>query len=170
MDAAVRTARSTFPSVIERCGSVAVEVAPLSDANAGASGESYYYSCRVRIAPETMRSATNSQLCSLMVHEWGHLAGLEHSSDPSNFMSPRIPHNPVCGPADETAVARAARESSRELRQDTVREKLADLRDALKEARKASRRARGAKRARLSRRAQRVERRIKRLRAELRSL
>ncbi len=170
LDAAVRTAKSVFPTVGQRCGGVAIEVGPLSLLNAGASAESYFHSCRVRIAPGTMTTASNAQMCSLMVHEWGHLAGLEHSSDPSNFMNESVPHNPACGLSDEEARARQALESSRALRRDAVTEKLSELRSALRATRKAQRRARGAKRARLAARTKRFEKRIERLRAELRSL
>ena len=170
LNAAIGTAKSVFPSVTQRCGEVAIEVAPLSATNAGASAESYFYSCRVRIAPTTLTTASNAQLCSLMVHEWGHLAGLEHSPDPSNFMNERVPLNPICGPSGQQATAPQALESSRALRRDAVVEKLSGLRGALRATRKAHRRARGAKRARLARRAQQLEKRIRRLRAELRSL
>jgi hypothetical protein len=168
--AAVRTAKSVFPSVTQRCGAVGIEIGPLSALNAGASAESYFFSCRVRIAPRTMTSASNAQMCSLMVHEWGHLAGLEHSSNPNHFMHERVPHNPVCGPSDEEARARLALETSRALRRDAIADKLSELRDALRSTRKAQRRARGKKRARLARRAKGLEKRIKRLKAELRSL
>ena len=168
--AAVRTAKSVFPSVTQRCGTVAIEFGLLSPLNAGASAESYFFSCRVRIAPRTMTIATNAQMCSLMVHEWGHLAGLEHSPDPNHFMNDRVPHNPACGPSDEEMRARLSLENSRALRRDAITEKLSDLRGALRATRKAKRRARGAKRARLASRAKRLEKRIGRLKAELRSL
>jgi hypothetical protein len=168
LNAALSTARSVFPAVTQRCGGVRIEVGPLSIA--GASAESYYYSCRIRVAPPTMSSATQAQVCSLMVHEYGHLAGLDHSPDPNNFMHERVPHNPVCGPSDEELGARQALANNRELRRDEITEKLVDLRASLRATKKALRRARGAKRARLSRKVKRLERRIKLLRAELRSL
>ena len=169
LNAAVNTARGVFPSVTQRCGLVGIAVAQLSALNGGASAESYYASCRVRIAPATMQTATQAQLCSLMVHEWGHLAGLEHSADPNHFMSPRVPHNPVCGPSDEELRNRQLAESSRAQRADQIREKIADLRDDLRATRKAQRRSRGAKRVRMAKKAKRIEKRIQRLRAELRS-
>jgi hypothetical protein len=170
LDAAIRTAKSVFPSVTQRCGGVGIEIGPLSILNVGASAESYFNSCRVRIAPRTMTTASNPQICSLMVHEWGHLAGLEHSPDPNHFMNAMVPHNPVCGPSDQELRARQALEAGKALRRDAIREKIAKLRGALRATRKAQRRARGAKRARMSTKAKRLERRIKRLRAELRSL
>ena len=170
LGAAVRTAKAVFPSVTHRCGGVGIEIGPLSILNAGASAESYFVSCRVRIAPATMTTASNAQMCSLMVHEWGHLAGLEHSPDQNHFMHERVPHNAVCGPSDQEASARLALENSRALRRDAITEKLSDLRAALRSTRKAQRRARGKKRARLASRAKRLEKRVKRLKAELRSL
>lgn len=165
---AIATAKSVFPAVTQRCGGVGIEIGPLRIL--GASAESYFRSCLVRIAPATMTTATSAQMCSLMVHEWGHLAGLEHSSDPSHFMNARVPHNPVCGPSDEELRARQALEGSKALRRDAIVEKLSALRGALRSTRKAQRRARGAKRARLARRAKGLEKRMKKLRAELRTL
>ena len=170
LNAAVRTAKSVFPTVTQRCGLVGVEIGPLSLLNLGASAESYRIGCRVRVAPETMTTATQTQLCSLMVHEWGHLAGLEHSPDPANFMSPLVPHNPVCGPSDQEMRAQGLAAGIRAARADEAREKIVDLRASLRATRKAQQRARGAKRARLAGKAKRLEKRIRRLRAELRSL
>lgn len=170
LGAAVRTAKSVFPSVTQRCGTVGIEFGLLSALNVGASAESYFFSCRVRIAPRTMATASNAQMCSLMVHEWGHLAGLEHSPDPNHFMNERVSHNPVCGLSDEQARARLALESSRAVRREAITDKLSDLRSALRATRKAKRRARGTKRVRLANRAKRIEKRIRRLKAELRSL
>lgn len=168
LNAAVATAKTVFPGVTQRCGNVGIEIGPLRIS--GASAESYFSSCRVRIAPATMTSATQAQMCSLMVHEWGHLAGLDHTDDPNHFMNARVPHNPVCGPSDDELRARQALDAGKALRRDAIGDKLSDLRDALRATRKAQRRARGAKRARLARRAKSLELRIKRLRAELRSL
>ena len=168
LNAAIATAKSVFPAVGQRCGNIGIEVGPLI--TIGASAESYFHSCRVRIAPRTMSTATNAQMCSLMVHEWGHLAGLEHSPDPNNFMNGNVPHNPVCGPSDQELGARQAFESSKALRRESINDKLVELRGELRATRRAQRRARGARRARLTSRAKRLEKRIKRLRAELRSL
>lgn len=169
LDAAVRTARGVFPQVTQRCGLVGIEIGPLSALNPGASAESYHSLCRVRIAPNTMSTATQAQTCSLMVHEWGHLAGLEHSSDPNSFMHPRVAHNPICGPSDEELRAQQLAATARALRVDEIRRRISDLRGSLRATGKARRRARGAKRARLASKAKRLEKRIKRLRAELRS-
>lgn len=170
LNSAIRVANSLFPSVGQRCGAVHVEIGALSALNLGASAESYFRSCRVRYAPATIPTATNPQLCSLTVHEWGHLAGLEHSPDPNNFMHERVPHNPACGPSDEQLMARQAREGERARRREAIEGKVAQLRAGLRATRRAHRRARGARRARLERRARRVSTRIKRLQAEYRSL
>ena len=170
VNAAVATAKVVFPQVTQRCGGVRIEVGALSALNVGASAESYFSSCRVRIALSTMTTATQAQMCSLMVHEWGHLAGLEHTSDPNHFMNAMVPHNPVCGPSDHLLQARQALEDSRALRLDAINEKLSELRAKLRATRRAQRRARGAKRARLGRRAKQLERRMERLKAERRSL
>lgn len=170
LNAAMRVANTLFPSVTQRCGAVKIEIGLLSALNAGASAESYFLSCRVRYAPNTIPTATNAQLCSLTVHEWGHLAGLEHSPDPNNFMHERVPHNPACGPSDVELRARQALEGQRAQRREAIKEKLSDLRADLRATRKAHGRARGARRARLARRTKRLRTRIKRLQAEYRSL
>ena len=170
LEAATRVAKGVFPSVAQRCGAVRIEIGLLSALNASASAESYFYGCRVRIAPVTMTTASSAQMCSLMVHEWGHLAGLEHSPDPDNFMNERVPHNRVCGLSDEEARAQQVLEGDRALRRESIKEKLAELRGARRATHRARRRARGAKRARLARRGKLLERRIKRLGTELRSL
>ena len=170
LNAAIRTANAVFPAVAQRCGNVGIEVGALSALNAAASAESYFFSCRVRIAPGTLTTASNAQLCSLMVHEWGHLAGLEHSADAGHFMNARVPHNRACGASDEELRARQAVEVGRTLRREEIGEALAELRGALRATHRARRRARGAKRARLARKAKKLEKRIVRLRGDLRSL
>ena len=170
LSSAVRIASSVFPSVAQRCGTVKIEVAELSPYNAGASAESYFSLCKVRFAPDTLVTASQGQLCSLTIHEWGHLAGLKHSTDPNNFMYPNVPHNPLCGPADEVLDAAAARIDERASRREAIADKLVELRSALRSARKAHRRARGSHRAAVGRRIKRLTARITRLKKELRTL
>ena len=166
LNAAIRIANSIFPSVQQRCGIVNIEVAPLSSFNVGASAESYFRLCKVRYAPDTIPNLTNGQLCSLTIHEWGHLAGLPHSSDPNNFMYPQVPHNPACGPK-EASVATLDEQTSR---REAISDQLVELRADLRAARKAHRRAHGAKRAALARKIKRLRTRIGRLKVKLRAL
>lgn len=171
LNGAVRLANSLFPSVPKRCGGVHIEIGLLSSLNAGASAESYFLSCRVRYAPRTLETATNAQLCSLTVHEWGHLAGLEHSSDPNDFMYPTVPHNPVCGPSDnDQALAGQATQGELVRRREAVKERLSRLRDEVRAVRRAHRRARGARAARIERRIKRLRSRIRRLQSEYKAL
>src|ERR671916_598416 len=58
---AIATAKSVFPTVRQRCGGVSIEIGPLNIL--GASAESYFRSCLVRIAPAPMTTATNAQMC-----------------------------------------------------------------------------------------------------------
>jgi hypothetical protein len=147
---------------------VQIEVGVLSALNAHSSAESYYSACRVRIAPETMNTVSDVQLCSLMVHEWGHLAGLDDSTDPNSVMYPRVRPNPVCG-GSSTSPDQVA-ENARQERRETIADSLVGLRKDLRKTRTAQRRARGAKKARLARKVKRLEKRIRRLRAELKRL
>lgn len=61
LGSAIRVANSVLPAVSQRCGSVSIEVGPLSAQNAGASAESWYVSCKVRYAPQTFDFATQAQ-------------------------------------------------------------------------------------------------------------
>lgn len=50
-------------------------------------------SCRVYISLEPL---TGYQLCALLTHEFGHLAGREHSSDPRSVMFPTVGYYKPC--------------------------------------------------------------------------
>lgn len=47
-------------------------------------------SCRVYISDEPMSDYT---LCTVIVHEFGHLDGQQHSNDPDSIMYPIAPNN-----------------------------------------------------------------------------
>jgi Matrixin len=154
-----------FPSVALRCSLVKIEIGLLSLLNLDASAEAYYSSCRVRIAPQTMQTASDVELCSLMVHEYGHLAGLDDSTDPNSVMYPRVGPNPVC----EVPSSEEAAENARQTRIETIKDRLVDLRGTLRDTRKARRHAHGAKRRRLTRKVKHLEKRIRRMQAELKT-
>jgi hypothetical protein len=170
LNAAVRTAQSVWPSVAQRCGPVQIVIGALSSVNADSSAETYYSSCLVKIAPATMSTVSDVQLCSLMVHEYGHLAGLPDSSDPNSVMYPQIRPLPVCetGSASPSAAQFAA--NARQERRETIKDALGGLRKELRKTRAALRHAHGARRARLTTKRTRLEKRIRRLKAELKKL
>jgi hypothetical protein len=52
--------------------------------------------CRIHL-DTSMRDAPWSQVCRVVLHEYGHLAGIySHSSDPANIMYERPPDDPRC--------------------------------------------------------------------------
>jgi Matrixin len=53
--------------------------------------------CFLRISRSLAKPRNSGQLCAVMIHEDGHLHGLDHSNNPYNVMYPSIAHIPkVC--------------------------------------------------------------------------
>lgn len=193
VNAAIRVANAVYPSVPQRCGAVTIEYGALSEPNqgTGAIAEAFEDECRVRILPEIASGYSDARVCSLLTHEWGHLAGRrfpENAADPGHSANPadnmyggHLVHHPACGESDEAAAGRRAGEarartaaeaaaSRRETRLEEIRHRLGELKDQLDTLKAARRRAKGAKQSRYSRRIRRVRVQIRRLRAEYRSL
>ena len=188
--AAMRIADSVYPSVKQRCGTVAIEYGTLSPPNDtnGSIAETSGFECTVRIRPDIVPAYSDAWVCSLLTHEWGHLAGRRfpdnpadpaHSPNPAdNMYGPRLVHHPACGEPDD---ARATRESAaaarlrdaevhREVLRADLADRLVDLRYALRRAKAAKRRSRGAARERYTRLIKRLRRQVRRLSARYRSL
>jgi hypothetical protein len=53
--------------------------------------------CRIWLDSDYWSSTPNEQYCNLIAHEWGHLLGHEHSSDPKDLMWPQWTNNVVPG-------------------------------------------------------------------------
>jgi hypothetical protein len=188
--AAVRVANAVYPEVPQRCGTVRIEYGPLTPPNDtnGMRAEAHEEECMVRIRPGVVENVSDAYVCSLLTHEWGHLAGRrfpENSSDPYHSLDPAdnmyggpLVHHPACGESDEARAARRAREAQariaaiadRDLRRADIRDELSVLKKRLRAAKAAKRRARGAKRAHYARGIRRLRLKINRVRAEYRSL
>lgn len=57
--------------------------------------------CLVRFRPGFISSSSDAVLCSVTVHEWGHLAGLEHTHGGLDNMDGEVlVHHPACGLSD----------------------------------------------------------------------
>lgn len=128
IETARNQAAALFPQVAVACPTVLLSEGPLTDPS---EYEAEAISpCEIRLGsgwPTWLRS----QACILLIHEYGHLAGLQHSPDPNSFMYP-IPSPdayPACariseleqrlwGLQDDTAwLSRVLREAQADLRQ-----------------------------------------------------
>jgi hypothetical protein len=163
-------------------------VGPLSSRNdyPGAIAEAFEW-CTVRVKPGILTSFSDAEVCSLLTHEWGHLAGRRfpgNTADPShspdsndNMYGPFLVHHPACGESDQARALRQARAAwamehrlaDLAERREVIAEQLSGLKDRLRATKVAKRRAHGAKRARYARRIKRLRVRIAHLRAEYRS-
>lgn len=191
--AAVRVANAVYPGVPQRCGTVNIEHGRLDPENEAnhAIAEAREDECLVILRPGIADSYSDPQLCSLLTHEWGHLAGRrfpENPSDPHHSPSPAdhmygpwLVHHPACGESHDARAARQTREANarlaernaaerRETRQVAIMDRLEELKDRLRAAKAAMRHVHGARRVRYEKRIKRLRARIRSLRAEYRSL
>src|SRR3954453_4421111 len=53
--------------------------------------------CRIWLDSDYWSTTPNEQYCNLIAHEWGHLLGRQHSSDPNDLMWPQWTNNVVPG-------------------------------------------------------------------------
>ena len=188
--AAIKVANAVYPGVPQRCGTVKIEqgrLSPPNDTN-GAIAEAHESECNVRIVRWITGTYSDARLCSLLTHEWSHLAGRrfpDNASDPEhspdqhdNMYGGWLVHHPACGESDEAKSQRqataqsaaAATAENRHIRRSDIADRLSELREELRTAKAARRRARGARRARYGRQIRRVRLEIRLLQAEYRSL
>lgn len=135
-------------------------------ATPGANAEAYRTSCTIRVRPDVASGFTDAELCALMVHEAGHIAGVPHSLDPRSTMYAYEPTNlaysgppphPACGPTDAELDARAS-----------ARAELRAARAELRRYRRCARSSHPRRRRRCARAARSTRRDIRRIRARLR--
>lgn len=181
----------TNPEVVQRALAVAagvhpvgcevvVEEGPLENwtTDGGvreAKAEAHHPTCTIRLSPGYPAQATWAVLCSVMVHEQGHLAGLDHSDDPTDNMHKTGPHHSACGPSDLEVARAQERVRAREVqierladKIDALRDRAIDLKYRSRSLRRVARRTHGARKRRAIHRALRVDRRLRVVLSELR--
>jgi hypothetical protein len=52
--------------------------------------------CRIELEPEYWTAYSDAARCSILIHEYGHLAGLGHSDNPRDVMSHAPPIQKEC--------------------------------------------------------------------------
>lgn len=57
----------------------------------------YYTNCRVVLNSVRIPTESAAKLCAVLVHEYGHLAGRHHVSDPYSIMYPMITNKNIPG-------------------------------------------------------------------------
>jgi hypothetical protein len=71
------------------CGPVEVVIINIDGRYLGSAGLADRNNCRLIISND-VRSGDPGYICQIVVHEMGHLAGLDHSEDLSDYMYPRV--------------------------------------------------------------------------------
>lgn len=71
-----------------------------ADVPGTAEGEAQQLGCTIWLDPSTVHGLKRWYYCQLIAHEYGHLLGVDHSTDPRNLMHPRLGRRgavPACG-------------------------------------------------------------------------
>ena len=98
MNTALSAAADYFASRTSGCGTVTpILTSQSGDVLAGNFRDSFG-DCYVWLNLQQSRALNGSEICKVTLHEYGHLTGLEHSSDPADLMFAPFQSDPIPAP------------------------------------------------------------------------
>jgi hypothetical protein len=98
---AMNTALAAAPGYFGRdtgCQAVTAMITSISNSALAGNFRDAFGGCYVWLNLKQSRTLTGSEICKTALHEYGHLTGLSHSTDPSDVMYAPFQPDPIPGP------------------------------------------------------------------------
>lgn len=98
---AMDTALAAAPAYFARdtgCESVTAMLTSVSDNALAGNFRDSFGGCYVWLNLQQSRALTGSEICKTTLHEYGHLTGLAHATDPADVMYAPFRADPIPGP------------------------------------------------------------------------
>lgn len=108
---AMNTALAAAPAYFGRdtgCQSVTPMITSISGDTLAGNFRDAFGGCYVWLNLKRSSTLTGSEICKTTLHEFGHLAGLAHATDPSDVMFAPFKSDPIPAPCVAAKAARAA--------------------------------------------------------------